>query len=126
MAGVEKDQYDALASMYDSIEELPQSAMYQELVQKALGDCKGSIVLDLGGGTGLHARNAVAKGARVDVVDIAPEMLEVGKNIEAKMGRKDSIRWFFGDITKPLKDLPETEYDIVRSVLIVFNGIDLD
>lgn len=82
MAGIEKDQYDALAATYNAIEELPQSVLYQEDVRRALGDCTGKTILDLGGGTGLHARNALALGAKVvDVVDVSPEMLAIGKRL---------------------------------------------
>ena len=115
MAGVEKDQYDGFASLYDAIEELPQSSMYQELVEAALGDCSGKTVLDLGGGSGLHARKAVDRGAKiVDNVDISPGMLDMGKATESKLGREGRIRWFVGDMTKPLDHLPlERQYDIV-------------
>ena len=113
MAGIEKDQYDALAATYNAIEDLPQSALYQEDVKRALGDCTGKTVLDLGGGTGLHARNALALGAKlVDVVDISSAMLEIGKNMDVSETR---LRWLVGDISKPLaeQDLAlEDRYDI--------------
>lgn len=100
MAGIDKDQYNILAATYNAIEELPQSALYQEDVKRALGDCTSKTILDLGGGTGLHARNALALGASlVDVVDISPAMLEIGKNLDASETR---LRWLVGDISKPL------------------------
>jgi toxoflavin synthase len=113
MAGIEKDQYNALAATYNAIEELPQSALYQEDVRRALGDCTGKTILDLGGGTGLHARNALALGASlVDVVDISPEMLEIGRRIDSDESR---LRWIVGDISKPLSEQNvqlEAAYDI--------------
>jgi ubiquinone/menaquinone biosynthesis C-methylase UbiE len=100
MAGIDKDQYNILAATYNAIEELPQSALYQEDVKRALGDCTSKTILDLGGGTGLHARNALALGASlVDVVDISPAMLEIGKDMDASETR---LRWLVGDISKPL------------------------
>jgi ubiquinone/menaquinone biosynthesis C-methylase UbiE len=100
MAGMDKDQYSTLAATYNAIEELPQSALYQEDVRRALGDCTDKTILDLGGGTGLHARNALALGASlVDVVDISPAMLEIGKSMDASETR---LRWLIGDISKPL------------------------
>lgn len=114
MAGIEKDQYDVLAATYNAIEKLPQSALYQEDVKRALGDCSGKTILDLGGGTGLHARNALALGAKlVDVIDISPAMLEIGKNMP---GSSPRLRWLVGDISKPLSSqnlaLEKEGYDI--------------
>ena len=111
MASIDKE-YNALAATYNAIEELPQSALYQEDVKRALGDCTGKAILDLGGGTGLHARNALALGAElVDVVDISPAMLEIGKNIDPAEKR---LRWHVADISKPLTHLPleKQGYDI--------------
>ena len=113
MTSIEKDQYNALAATYNAIEELPQSALYQEDVKRALGDCTGKTVLDLGGGTGLHARNALALGAKfVDVVDISPEMLEIGRRVEPD---EDRLRWVVGDISRPLAEQSgklEDRYDV--------------
>ena len=116
MTDIERDQYDNLAAIYDAIEELPQSILYQQQVASALGDCTGKTVLDLGGGTGLHARKAIELGAKLaDVVDISPEMLKMGEATETKLNRKGRIRWHVGDMSEDLKDLPlEKEgYDIV-------------
>jgi ubiquinone/menaquinone biosynthesis C-methylase UbiE len=112
MATTEKDHYATLAATYNAIEELPQSALYQEDVKRALGSCSGKTILDLGGGTGLHARNALALGATlVDIVDISPAMLSIGQNIDPTETR---LRWHVGDISQPLDELPlEREgYDV--------------
>ena len=100
--------------MYDAIEEMPQSASYQEIAASALGDCTGKTVLDLGDGTGLHARKAADLGATlVDNVDISYAMLEIGKAVGLRLGRENNIRWHEGDLTKPLDDPTlEKEYDI--------------
>ena len=110
----EKDQYNELAALYDAIEELPQSLLYRDMVESALGDCTGKTVLDLGGGVGLHARKAIDLGAKlVDVVDVSTGMLDYGKGEDAKFGHEGRIRWLAGDISKPLDDLPlEKSYDI--------------
>jgi SAM-dependent methyltransferase len=51
-----------------------------------LGDCTGLKVLDVGGGSGLHARKAIDAGATVvDVVDISPEMMRAGQEIETSL-----------------------------------------
>lgn len=115
MADIDKDQYNAIAKTYNDIETLPQSALYQEDVKRCLGDCKGFKILDLGGGTGLHAFNALGLGAaQVDVVDTSSVMLEIGKDSRPSETR---IRWMVGDISKPLSDqnlpLLEEGYDVV-------------
>lgn len=68
----------------------------------ALGDCTGAHVLDLGGGTGLRARQALEAGAAsVDVVDLSPEIMRVG---EEETAETLPIRWFTADVSKPFAD----------------------
>ncbi|KAJ5106273.1 S-adenosyl-L-methionine-dependent methyltransferase [Penicillium angulare] len=120
MAADEKAQYDDFAPSYTSVVDLPCAKLEAELVRNALGDCKGLTILDLGGGSGIHARHAIDAGAAtVDVFDISEEMLRMGWETEAKLGRQDRIRWFRADATKPLTQqtepgsLPADGYDIV-------------
>ena len=47
MSTVEKGQYDQHAALYDAIDELPQSPLYQEMVVSAVDDWIGRTVLDL-------------------------------------------------------------------------------
>ncbi|EWZ85238.1 hypothetical protein FOWG_11743 [Fusarium oxysporum f. sp. lycopersici MN25] len=118
MSHAEKTQYDSFAPKYASVEELPCSKLEGQLVRNALGDCTGLKVLDLGGGSGLHARRAIDAGASVvDVVDISPEMMKAGEEIEQSLGRKDRIRWFEADVTKPVAEQVKLEerYDIVMA-----------
>ncbi len=119
----EKKQYDAVATQYDSVDGLPAARIEAELIRTALGDCTGLHVLDLGGGSGLHARRAVgeANAATVDVVDISKEMLRVGQETEVQLGREGRIRWFEADLSKPLGEqiqgegLREGGYDVVMA-----------
>ena len=119
MASTSPDYYSALAATYNAIEELPQSALYQEDVKRALQStphgCTGARILDLGGGTGLHARNALTLGAKlVDVVDISPAMLEIGRAMDPDESR---LRWHVGDISNQLSSqslsLSAELYDVV-------------
>ncbi len=115
MASIDRE-YDSISGQYDSITDLPLFRIEWQLNSYALGDCTGKTVLDLGGGTGLHARQAIDHGAKfVDNVDISPGMLEDGKSITADLGRSDdAIRWFVGDVSKSLEKLPlHNAYDVV-------------
>jgi SAM-dependent methyltransferase len=123
MSTAPKTQYNTFAPKYDTIEDLPCYQLEAALIQTALGSCTNLHVLDLGGGSGLHARDALAAGAaKVDVVDISPSMMDIGKSIETSLGREGKIAWHVADVSKPLteQDLakeirgPE-EYDIVMA-----------
>ncbi|RDA94053.1 hypothetical protein CP533_5327 [Ophiocordyceps camponoti-saundersi (nom. inval.)] len=113
-------QYDIIGDDYirNSDVTTPHAKLVSELVGKALGNCNGLTVLDLGGGDGLHARRALDAGAEyVDVVDISKLMIDIGKR-RARAGEGDRIRWFVADATKPLLgqcDIspPDGKYDIV-------------
>jgi SAM-dependent methyltransferase len=112
---VQKD-YNLSASSYGGYASLPSGQLESQLVKKALSDCTGLTVLDLGGGSGIHAREAVELGAsRVDVVDISAGMLQVGRDIEESLARAAMISYFEADVSKPLSHLALAEggYDIV-------------
>lgn len=87
--------------------------METQLLKSALGDCTRLTVLDLGGGTGVRARQILDAGATsVDVVDLTPGMMRVGQDLEASLDRS-KINWYEGDATKPLDHLPLQQYDLV-------------
>jgi SAM-dependent methyltransferase len=116
MATAPKTQYESVATGYASYDHLPVARLETELVTKAIGDCTGLTILDLGGGNGKYARKAIDLGAElVDVLDISPAMLALGIEIENKMDREGKIRWFEADATKALHRLPLIPggYDIV-------------
>ena len=120
MTFVGKNQYNDVAHEYPSIENVLHSKLENELVQMALGDCTGLKILDLGGGSGLHARHALDAGAAwVDVVDVSQSMLDVGKSIEDKASR-NRIGWHLADISKPMAeqvpDIPKEGYDVVMAI----------
>ena len=111
-----REDYDASASTYGDYSALPSGRLESQLVKIALGDCAGPAIFDLGGGTGIHAREAVELGAaRVDVVDISPGMLRVGADHERALGRRGIIRFFQGDVSQSLSHLglAEKVYDTV-------------
>ncbi|KAI1875789.1 uncharacterized protein JN550_002075 [Neoarthrinium moseri] len=79
-----KKEYDEQAPSYNALLKLPFGVLESQLfISAAAGDgfCKNASVLDLGGGTGLRAR----------------QVLEAGAARES--GR---LRWFHGDVSRPL------------------------
>jgi SAM-dependent methyltransferase len=92
MATAPKTQYESVANGYASYDQLPLAKLEAELVERAIGNCTGSTVLDLGGGEGQYARKAIELGAElVDVLDISPAMLALGIEAEKKIGREGKI-----------------------------------
>ncbi|KAK4180825.1 S-adenosyl-L-methionine-dependent methyltransferase [Triangularia setosa] len=115
-----KTSYNEVATAYDGYAQTPAGIIEAQLIARALGsDLAGLHVLDLGGGSGIHARECIDYGAEsVDIVDISPEMLKVAWGIEESLGRKDKIRTFEADVSKPLSEyeLPLREsYDVVMA-----------
>ncbi|EMR64092.1 putative protein (sam-dependent methyltransferases) protein [Eutypa lata UCREL1] len=120
---VQKD-YDDQAGTYAAYTTKPYGILETQLMRSALGDCAGARVLDLGGGTGIRARQALDLGAAsVDVVDLSPGMVQVGEKKEeeeeeeeAVEGRDDTIRWFTADVSKSLEHLKLRDaYDLVMA-----------
>jgi SAM-dependent methyltransferase len=108
-----RKEYNTQAVLYNDLPQLPYGKLESQVFGCALGDATGQTILDLGGGTGLKARQALDAGAAsVDVVDISAEMMNVGEAIENKLGRQ-KIRWFEADVAKPLDHLQLGLYDIV-------------
>ncbi|CAN8100477.1 unnamed protein product [Discula destructiva] len=121
--GYSQEQYDRQLAGYRQYENVPWGVLEDQLHGSALGDCTGMTVLDLGGGSGLRARQSLDHGAiAVDVVDVSPEMMQLGKNIEESLGRgPDTLQWFEADVSRPeiLSRLPlryKTDgYDMVMA-----------
>ncbi|VUC26599.1 unnamed protein product [Clonostachys rosea] len=110
-----REDYMNHAEEYNLFEVKSSGILESELVKTAIGDASGLLVLDLGGGAGVDAREAVDTGAsRVDLVDITPTMLLVAEKVEKSLERKGRMRFFEADVSLPLDHLPlEPAYDIV-------------
>lgn len=113
-----KAAYNSNSSSYNDYTTLPFGILERQLLDSALGDCTGLTVLDLGGGTGLKARQVLDHGAAsVDVVDISADMIRTGQAIDAQAGR-EGIRWYEADISQPLDYLGLNDgrpYDLVMA-----------
>lgn len=115
-----QEDYDRSATIYDDYNLLPSGRLESDLIKIALGDCTGLRILDLGGGTALHAREAISLGAsHVDVVDISEAMLAEGqKHIQdTDPAASQKLCFFQADVSKPLSHLPlcKEGYDIVMA-----------
>ena len=112
-----QQEYDNVAADYNGILSTPIGTLESQLIKNTLGDLTGLTVLDLGGGTGLRARDAIDLGAvAADIVDLTPAMLKVAEDIEKSLGR-NVMRFFEGDVGKSLSHLPlrEEGYDVVMA-----------
>lgn len=78
------DHFDLIARWYDRLISQPEHNRLQEL----LAVVPGQLVLDVGGGTGRHASDLVANGARVVVCDLSRQMIRraQGKALSAVLG----------------------------------------
>ncbi|KAJ9606107.1 hypothetical protein H2200_009068 [Cladophialophora chaetospira] len=113
-----QENYDKNADAYAQFSGTPLGTLEQQLFDLSIKECDGLKVLDLGGGTGLRARDALKAGARaVDVIDISHEMMLIGQEYEKSIGR-DRITWYHGDVSKCLDHLSLGPYDMV-----IANGI---
>lgn len=126
--GFSQDHYVSQLDGYRQYENVPLGILEHQLQESALGDCSGMTVLDLGGGQGLRARQAIDHGAvAVDVVDstktfsilkarllyrnlsyltllalVSPEMMQAGQKIEEALGRGSKLlQWFEADVSRP-------------------------
>ncbi|KAL7620930.1 hypothetical protein AAE478_008241 [Parahypoxylon ruwenzoriense] len=104
-----RKEYDNQATTYNALLKLPFGVLESQLFASAVGRgnfCKDAVVLDLGGGTGLRARQILEAGAaQVDIVDFSTEMMAVGKNDALEIlgpDRSRKLHWFLGDASKPL------------------------
>ncbi|KAK4193254.1 ubiquinone menaquinone biosynthesis C-methyltransferase [Podospora australis] len=113
-AELAKKEYDILAKSYNRYSQTPAGIIESQLIAKALGDLTGLHVLDLAGGSGTHAREALSYGAAsVDIVDISPSMLAVA----ASLSPPSVLRTFETDASLPLTHLPlrKEGYDVVMA-----------
>ncbi|KAK4623836.1 hypothetical protein CLAFUW4_06026 [Fulvia fulva] len=113
-----KTAYNASAATYNDYGSTPIGQLESQLIKIALGDCSGLTVLDLGGGTGLHAREAVELGAlSVDVIDVSLEMLNVAQVLGQGPAHVEKLRYFEADVSKPLEHLSlrQEKYDVVMA-----------
>ncbi|KPI35196.1 uncharacterized protein AB675_10137 [Cyphellophora attinorum] len=118
-----QNNYDDNARAYNQFLATPLGTLEAQLFELCIPPCKDCDVLDLGGGTGLGARDAINAGARhVDVIDISPEMMRQGQDYERSIGRSDAIDWHQADVSQSL----DRQLDVGRLGpydMVIANGI---
>lgn len=111
--------YDRWAQVYDH-DANPLPALEEPLVRRAIGDPRGLRVLDLGCGTGRHARWLAAAGAAVTAVDFSAGMLAEARRALEPAG----VRFLVHDLQEPFP-LPDGAFDLVVSGLVLEHLRDL-
>lgn len=117
--------YDDVASDYDIIWQKPACIVILELVDQQLrtmGDLKGARVLDLACGTGLGLRMLRKLGAGELIgVDISPEMVAVGQEMEAAGQAAVPMSLHVADCSKPLDHLglQPASFDLVMAMWLL-------
>ena len=87
--------FSSVARRYDLMNDLMSGGMHRLWKDRFVNRVKpraGERVLDMAGGTGDIAFRMAARGARVTVADINPDMLEVGRE-RAEARKIDGLEW---------------------------------
>jgi malonyl-CoA O-methyltransferase len=115
-----REGYDRWSVLYDH-DTNPLPALEEPVVRRLVGDVRGLRALDLGCGTGRHARWLARAGARVVAIDFSAGMLAQAR---AKI---DPSRVHFGvaDLNQPLPLAPRS-FGLVVSGLVLEHLRDLD
>ena len=92
-------------------------------VEELLGDVKDKKLLDAGCGEGYLARYYAKKGAFVIAVDLSDRLIETSKKLTEKEGV--TVEYKVADICH-LNSIPDDEFDIILSNLVLLNIPCLD
>ena len=106
--------WEELADWYDKKQgemgDLWHRTLIDPTLLKAIGNCRGKLVLDLGCGNGYLSRRLARGGAKVTAVDASPRMIRNAKAHDptGSLG----IRYFLSNADE-LDGIPSAKYDLV-------------
>ena len=108
--------YEKLAERYAAmIDTKPHNAYYERpATLSLLPSIRGKRVLDAGCGPGAYAQILVKRGAKVVGVDISPKMLRLARE---RVGNK--VELHLADLSRPMRFLKRSSFDIVISPLVM-------
>ena len=93
--------YDILAPVYDNINRDIDYSAWADFIERIIErEYKGrpELILDLACGTGSMTLELASRGYDMTGVDYSPEMLDVAKSREEKMGLDGSVLWLCQDM----------------------------
>jgi ubiquinone/menaquinone biosynthesis C-methylase UbiE len=111
--------YDRWAAVYDS-DANPLVALEEPLMRQAVGNVRGSRVLDLGCGTGRHAIWLAEAGAVVTAADFSQGMI----NEAIRKSRGSGVSFLLHDFKQPLP-FRNSQFDLLVSGLVLEHVHDL-
>ncbi len=111
--------YNRWAEFYDD-DDNPLHLLEEAVVDEALGEVNGKVVVDLGCGTGRQTLRLAAKGAKIAGVDQSEGMLEKAKAKDAT----GAVRFLRVDLDEAFP-FPDAAYDLVVSFLAIEHIADL-
>ncbi len=114
--------WESLADWYDNKEgdggDLWHRALIDPVLIRAVGDCDGKAILDLGCGNGYLSRAFARRGARVTAVDSSPRM--VGNAKARDPGNSLKINYIISDAAR-LKSVDDDSFDLVFANMSLMN-----
>ncbi len=111
--------YNRWAEFYDA-DDNPLHLLEETIVDEALGDVSGKLILDLGCGTGRQSLRLADKGAIVTGVDQSQGMLEKAKAKEAR----GAVQFVHVNLDEAFP-FADAAYDLVVSFLVLEHISDL-
>lgn len=121
MQQYDKEEYDKVAQDYSNLIQQDPVKVYAQYpsVLKMLGDISGQLILDMGCGDGLFAREMAKRGAHVVAFDISSEQIALaekasqGMDIEHLIASQETFK-------------PDRKFDQVLSAMVLIYAKDKD